>query len=152
MTKILVGSRAFFSGIEGFKTGNRNFIKLVTNNALLRIESKLSVHGNIIYRVLREPAAVMVQKALDSGNGLLLGNFLVPAFAKEIGLTIDDLKKLQPLASKLNGKHNYQAVILSHYIANGSFSLSDEQRTEAYNAYLSARSNPDPDNQTGKTE
>ena len=139
MTKILVGSRAFFSGLEGFKSDNRNFVKLVTNSAPLRIESKLSIHGNIFYRLLREPAAVMVQKALESGNGLLLGNFLVPAFAKEIGLTIDDLKKLQPLASKLNDKHKYQAGILSHYIANGSFSLTDEQRAEAYNAYISVR-------------
>lgn len=139
MTKILVGSRAFFGGVNGFKSDNRNFVKLVTNSAPLRIESKLSVHGNIIYRLLREPASVMVQKAIESGNGLLFGNFLVPAFAKEIGLTIDDLKKLQPLVSKLSSKHNYQAVILSHYIANGSFSLSDEQRNEAYNAYISAR-------------
>lgn len=139
MTRFLVGSRAFFSGLEGFSSDNRNFVKLVTNSAPLRIESKLSVHGNIVYRLLREPASVMVQKAVESGNGLLLGNFLVPAFAKEIGLTIDDLKKLQPLLSALGNRHSYQAVIYNCYLTNGSFSLTNEQRTEAYKTYLSAR-------------
>lgn len=139
MTKILVGSRAFFGGVNGFKSDNRNFVKLVTNSAPLRIESKLSVHGNIIYRLLREPASVMVQKAIESGNGLLFGNFIVPAFAKEIGLSIDDLKKLQPLLSALNQKHSYQSVIYNYYLANGSFTLTDEQRAEAYSVYMAAR-------------
>lgn len=139
MTNILVGSRAFFSGVDGFKSDNRNFIKFVTNRAPLRMESKLSVHGNIVYRLLREPASVMIQKAIESGNGLLFGNFLVPAFAKEIGLTIDELKKLHPLATVLDSKHRYQTIIFNYYLENGAFSLTDEQRAEAYDAYLSAR-------------
>ena len=81
----------------------------------------------------------MIQKAIESGNGLLFGNFLVPAFAKEIGLTIDELKKLQPLAAALDSKHHYQTIIFNYYLENGAFSLTDEQRAEAYDAYLSAR-------------
>lgn len=139
MNHILVGSRAFFRGIEGFKSDNRNFTKLVSNSAPLRIESKLSIHGNIVYRVMREPVAEMLQKAIDSGNGLLLGNFLVPAFATRIGLTVEDLPILQPLVDKLDDKHRYQAVIFNSYIANNAFTLTEEQKEEAYKVYLSAR-------------
>ncbi len=137
--RILVGSRAFFSGIEGFKTDNRNFIKLVTNKAALQVESKLSIHSNITYRMLREHATLMVDKAVESNNALLLGNFLVPQVAKEIGLTIQHLKDLLPLADSLPAKLAYQSIILQAYIENGSFSLSAEQRANAYAAYCSAR-------------
>ncbi len=137
--RILVGSRAFFSGIEGFKTDNRNFIKLVNNSAALQVESKLSIHSNITYRMLREHATLMVDKAVESNNALLLGNFLVPQVAKEIGLTIQHLKDLLPLADHLPAKLAYQSIILQAYIENGSFSLSAEQRANAYAAYCSAR-------------
>ncbi len=137
--RILVGSRAFFSGIDGFNTDNRNFIKLVHTNAALLPESKLSIHGNITYRMLREPASSMVAKVVESDNALLLGNFLVPQVAKEIGLSVSQLDTLLPLAAKLPAKLAYQSVILQGYITNGSFTLTAEQREAAYAAYCSAR-------------
>lgn len=137
--RFLVGSRAFFSGIDGFNSDNRNFLKLVENQSALNVESKLSIHSNITYRLLREPARQMIERVAESGNALLVGNFLVPKVAKAIGATVADLQPLEPLLENLQDKHKYQAVIFRAYQANGSFSLTDEQRQEAYEAYCQSR-------------
>lgn len=138
-TRFLVGSRAFFSGIDGFKSDNRNFLKLVENQSALNVESKLSIHSNITYRLLREPARQMIERVAKSGNALLVGNFLVPKVARAIGATVADLQPLEPLLENLQDKHKYQAVIFRAYQASGSFSLTDEQRQEAYEAYCQSR-------------
>ena len=64
-----------------------------------------------------------------------LGKFLVPAFVEAIGFTIEDLKKLQPLADNLDDKHKYEKVIYDSYIQNNDFTLTDEQLQKAYLEY-----------------
>ena len=56
-----------------------------------------------------------------------LGKFLVPTFVEAIGFTIEDLKKLQPLADNLDDKRKYEKVIYDSYIQNNDFALTDEQ-------------------------
>ena len=64
-----------------------------------------------------------------------LGKFLVPEFARELGMDINDLERLRPLAEKLDEKHLYENVIYDAYIENGCWGLTDEQRIEAYRIY-----------------
>lgn len=64
-----------------------------------------------------------------------LGKFLVPTFIEAIGFTIDDLKKLQPLADNLDDKHKYEKVIYDSYIQNNDFTLTDKQLQKAYLEY-----------------
>lgn len=64
-----------------------------------------------------------------------LGKFLIPTFIEAIGFTIEDLKKLQPLADNLDVKHKYEKVIYYSYIENGEFKLTDEQLQKAYLEY-----------------
>ncbi len=68
-----------------------------------------------------------------------LGKFLVPGFVQEIGFTIEHLKALKPLAEKLDERHRYEKVIYDSYIENGSFELTEEQRSKAYEQYKLAR-------------
>lgn len=68
-----------------------------------------------------------------------IGKFLVPEFVQEIGFTIEHLKKLKPLAEKLDGRHKYEKVIYDAYIENGAFKLTEEQRSKAYEQYKLAR-------------
>lgn len=64
-----------------------------------------------------------------------LGKFLIPTFIEAIGFTIEDLKKLQPLADNLDDKHKYEKVIYDSYIQNNDFTLTDEQLQKAYLEY-----------------
>lgn len=64
-----------------------------------------------------------------------LGKFLIPTFIEAIGFTIEDLKKLQPLADNLDDKHKYEKVIYDSYIQNNDFILTDEQLQKAYLEY-----------------
>ncbi len=56
-----------------------------------------------------------------------IGKFLVPEFIKEFNLSIDDLKKLEPIVAKLDDKHKYEEVIFRSYLENNDFILTDEQ-------------------------
>jgi hypothetical protein len=71
----------------------------------------------------------------ENVSGILLGKFLVPDFAKEIDLTIEDLKCLSHLLEKLDEKHTYEKIIFNSYLENGDFYLTDEQRNRAYEEY-----------------
>ena len=71
--------------------------------------------------------------------GMFIGKFLVPDFAKEIGLTIEDLKELEFLTNNLDERHLYEKIIYDSYIENGDFVLTDEQRLKAYNEYKRLR-------------
>jgi hypothetical protein len=80
-----------------------------------------------------------VKITLDCNLPMAIGKFLVPEFNKEIGFTIDHLKQLFPLVSKLDNKHLYEKVIYNAYIENGDFILNDEQLNAAYKTYMLAR-------------
>ena len=81
----------------------------------------------------------MIQRTLDNGDALLIGKFLVPEVAQTIGLTIDDLCRLEPLLDKLDDNHQYETVIFNAYKENGSFTMTANQLKQAYKAYQQAR-------------
>ena len=68
-----------------------------------------------------------------------IGKFLVPEFIKEFKLSIDDLKRLEPIIIKLDDKHKYEEVIYNSYIENNAFYLTDKQLKNAYEIYLKYR-------------
>ena len=68
-----------------------------------------------------------------------IGKFLVPEFIKEFKLSIDDLKKLEPIVAKLDDKHKYEEVIFRSYLENNDFILTNEQREEAFRIYNNSR-------------
>jgi len=67
------------------------------------------------------------------------GKYIIPEFAEYIGLTIDDLPRLQLLLAKLDKQHLYQQVIYNAYLENGDFTLTPDQREAAYESYKAAR-------------
>ena len=70
---------------------------------------------------------------------MVIGKFLVPEFCAEIGFTIEDLPRLEPLLAKLDEKHKYEEIIYNAYIENNAFVLTDEQRAAAYESYKVSR-------------
>lgn len=76
-----------------------------------------------------------VEYTLNSKLPMEIGKFLVPEVAEYLGFTIEHLKRLKPVADRLDEKHEYEKVIFNSYIMNNAFTLTDEQRLEAYELY-----------------
>lgn len=139
MKRILVGSRAFFSGMDGFRSKDHDYLELVENPTAFKWRREQSLRGVCTFQFKKEPPADMVRRTLDCGDALLVGKFLVPEVAQAIGATVVDILPLETLLPKLDEKHEYVAVIFAAVKQNGSFELTDEQRAAAYEAYRQAR-------------
>lgn len=139
MKQILVGSRAFFSGIEGFRSNDTNFLVLVENPTDFQWRREQTLRGISMFHYRQETPARMVQRTLDNGNPLLAGKFLVPEVAQAIDATVDDILPLEPLFAGLDDRHRYEAVIFNAYKQNGTFTLTEQQLQDAYASYCNAR-------------
>lgn len=137
--RILVGSRAFFAGLDGFKPKDHDYLELVENPTRFKYCKEMSLRGTCFFQYKKEPAAQMVARAVENGTAIQLGKFLVPEVAEAIGATVNDILPLEVLLPKLDSKHQYQAIIFNAYKKNGSFTLTDEQRQAAFASYLEAR-------------
>ncbi len=147
MKQILVGSRAFFSGMKGFQSKDRDFLILVEKPQGFNWRREQSVRGICTFEYKLGTPAEMVAKTLEVGAPLLIGKFLVPEVADVLGATVDDILPLETLLPKLDDKHQYEAVIFNAIKTNGSFTLTEEQRKEAFKVYKAARKS---DNDSGK--
>lgn len=139
--EIIVGSSAFFGGMKDFQS--KDVDKLCVLNAFPFSDKTNVFHTQndkddyILYRNMGKEG--YIKDALDSGEPLRLGKFLVPEFVEYVGLKINDLKRLSPLVSKLDYAHEYERVIFQAYLENGRFELTSEQRELAYAKYKQYR-------------
>jgi hypothetical protein len=56
-----------------------------------------------------------------------------------IGFTIEDLKLFEEAFNHIDDKHSYEKKIYDSYIENEGFTLTKEQRDEAYQIYKEKR-------------
>lgn len=144
---ILVGSAAFFSDYPDFKPHDLDYISVVEENPFPfmgeKVWSRLIVQGNgqdLVY-VKKQPKEKLLEQQVSMTDlPMNVGKFLVPAFINLIGLTIEDLPRLQPLIDQLDARHEYEKIIYDAYLYNGNFTLTQQQRDAAYNSYKAARS------------
>lgn len=134
-----VGSRAFFSDMPDFRSKDSDILVLMDEPAGFQWRREQQLRGVSTFRYKREPIAQMIQRTLDADDPLMVGKFLVPEVAAELGVSAADILPLQPLVSKLDDKHKYYAVIFNAYQANGLFTLTQAQRDAAYQLYTEAR-------------
>jgi hypothetical protein len=137
--KILVGSSVFFNEIEGFQSKDRDYVILVEKPVGYDFVRQTTSSKACIFEWRKMSPERFVEYSLRRGPAMQLGKFLVPEFVQEIGFTIEHLKALKPLAEKLDERHKYEKVIYDSYIENGSFELTEEQRSKAYEQYKLAR-------------
>lgn len=139
--KIIIGSRAFFDGMPEFTSKDTNTLVWTSNPKGFTNYRQTSISGQHIIEWRAMPKSELLAHATrDKANGLEFGKFIVPEFAELVGLTIDDLKRLRDYyANKINDKQRYQLAICDAYIVNNAFTLTDEQREEAYAIYVQAR-------------
>ncbi len=141
--KILVGSRAFFSKCPNFHSKDTDYLVLVEKGDGFQFVRQISMAKSCIFEFVRKPKQELIDYALHHGAPMQVGKFLVKEVAKELGLTVDDLKQLKPLINKLDAKHEYERIIFDYITENGSWDISEEVRDAAYEAYKATR--PDKD-------
>lgn len=139
MDKIEVGSNAFFKGMEDFRSKDRDFLVLVDNPVGFNFRKETSLRGVDTFEYKNMSADEFITKTLEYKDALSVGKFLVKDFATAIGLKVSQLKKLSPLVEKLDEKHQYEKIIFDAIVKSGSWDLTDEVRTQAFESYKESR-------------
>ena len=144
MNRFLVGSNVFFKGyFEDFVSKDIDTLLLDDNPKGYRNVRQFHLKDKCIFQWRRMDKNEFINVSLERGLGMELGKFLVPEFARELEMNIDDLERLRPLAEKLDDRHLYEKVIYDAYIENGCWGLTDEQRIEAYRIYNECKEEKD---------
>lgn len=136
---MLVGSNVFFKDIEGFTSKDTDILEFVDNPTDFKIIRQFKFSNKCIFQWKKMDINELINITLSRNFPMEIGKFLVPEFINEFHLSIDDLKKLQPLVDILDDKHKYEKVIYDSYLSNNDFYLTDEQLQKAYNEYKKYR-------------
>jgi hypothetical protein len=140
MERIQVGSRAFFSGIEGFHPHDSDYVEIVEPKDVDFYYKNVFKEGkDCIFQVVRRPKEKRLEWAVKYERPMSLCMFLVPEFCQVFGITIADLETLRPLRDRMDRRHTYLTVIYDAYIENGSMTLTDQQRQAAFEEYKKER-------------
>lgn len=144
MNRFLVGSNVFFRGyFEDFESKDIDLLILEDEPRGYENVRQFHFKDRCIFQWRRMKKDEFIDLSLERGLGMELGKFLVPEFARELEMDINDLEKLRPLAEKLDEKHLYEKVIYDAYVENGCWALTEEQRIEAYRIYKECKEEKD---------
>ena len=142
-TEYIVGSNAFFAGMDGFSPKDNDRLILVDDASEcglpITTHSEMRLKGNCYFFYKRLSKDEMINNCIKSKDPIVVGKFLVPSVARDIGLTIDDLRRLEDIITLLDEAHRYEGVIFHAYLENKDFVLTEEQRREAFNTYRNNR-------------
>ena len=136
---MLVGSTVFFKDIEGFTSKDIDILEFVDNPTDFKNVRQFKFPNKCVFQWRKMPIDELIDITLFRNFPMEIGKFLVPEFIKEFKLSIDDLKRLEPIIAKLDDKHKYEEVIYNSYIKNNDFYLTDKQLKNAYEIYLKYR-------------
>lgn len=137
MDKILVGSASFFKGMEGYN-GKDNFIKVIDEPR--EGSSKWwSKRGEDTFEWVRHGKEAQLRKLMSTGVVKRVAALLTPELAMVFGVTVEDIRDLEYIWNKCEGKTAYYKVIADAYIENGVFVLTEEQKAHAFEVYKEAR-------------
>ena len=135
--RFITGSNAFFTKFDDFKS--KDIDVLIIDDKPTEYKDYRQIHltkGKCVFEWRNMSSDEFINFALEHQNPpMQMIKFLTPDFIKHINLTIDQLKKLQPLVDNLDEKHSYAKIIYDAYISNNSFTLTDDQLKEAYEEY-----------------
>ena len=139
--KFTIGSEVFFNGMPGFSPKDSDVLYVMegwdSSNDVMNLRKG---DGRDLFFVPDWDKERMIESTLRSGVPMRAGKFLVPKYASYIGMTVSDLRRLEPLMDSMDEKHSYEKVIYDSYIENGDFVLTDSQRESAYVRYVKERS------------
>lgn len=140
---MIVGSNAFFKGMEGFNPKDIDILEFVDNPIGFKNYRQIAFDNKCVFQWRTMPVDEMIKIHLENNTPMEMAKFLVPEFISKMNLTIDKLKKLQPLVDSMDKNHEYLKVIYDAYVDNNAFYLSEEQLNNAYKVYLKYRNGND---------
>lgn len=130
------GSSIFFSHFKDFKPHDYDELGILDKPLFGEKILRLTKDGKDTFLMFNYGK----EKLIELCNvPMAICKFLSPEFAEYIDLTIDDLKKLNELSTRMDDKHYYLKMIYDFYIENNGFYLTDEQLNLAYQEYKSKR-------------
>ena len=136
---MLVGSNVFFKDIEGFTSKDIDILEFVDDPTDFKNVRQFKFPNKCVFQWRKMPIDELIDMTVSRNFPMEIGKFLVPEFIKEFKLSIDDLKRLEPIIAKLDDKHKYEEVIYNSYIKNNAFYLTDKQLKNAYELYVKYR-------------
>lgn len=143
MKRILAGSRAFFSNIDGFTPHDRDEVVICDEGEhhgfLVKRFFKSDDGQGCEFHIARVPKERLIKWEVRRGKAMSLGHYLLPEFCAEYGITLEDFEQLQPLRERLDHLHEYVGMIYDYYLQNEAMSLTDEQLMAVYNEYKKER-------------
>lgn len=136
---MLVGSKAFFENVKGFNSKDTDILELVDNPTDFKYLRQFRFKDKCVFQWRNMPVDEFIDAELLMNVPMSICKFLCPEFIKLKGLTIEQLKRLQPLVDNMDEKHMYLKTIYDFYIANNDFTLTEQQLNDAYKMYLKYR-------------
>lgn len=138
-----VGSCAFFEEMPGFCPSDVDEVEFEEDPKLYRnfMQFRKTDKKRCLFKWRKMTADEFVDYTINTSLPMEIGKFLVPEVAEYIGFTIEHLRKLKPVADRLDSKHGYEKIIYDAYIRNNGFTLTQEDRNCAYAEYLKPREN-----------
>lgn len=140
IAKFTIGSHYFFDGMKNFSPKDKDVLIIVDhwfpkNTNVLNFKDK---NGNDVFLYKNMDKNEFIEDTLNSNVPMRCGKFLVKEFSEYIGLTIDDLKKLDTMFQQFqenDPKHLYEKYIYQYYIENGNFEMTQEQLQKVFEIY-----------------
>lgn len=139
MKKYLMGSKYFFDCYKDFKSHDVDYLVFEDYPEDYKNVKNIRGNGQDIFYWRKMKPKEFIDHTLTSGTPMQIGKFLIPEINEELGFTIDDLRKLEPLIKNLDEKHRYESIIFYSYLENDEFSLTGEQLNNAYKEYKKSR-------------
>lgn len=139
--RIAVGSQVFFSDYEDYESHDRDFVEFQDepeefHKFMIKRENGEEV---FYYKTMTKEEFIETELVHCRRIKMAACKFLVPELVEFLGFTIEDLKLFEDAFNRIDNKHLYAKKIYDFYIDNGDFTLTQEQRDEAYQIYKEKR-------------
>ena len=142
MKTFKIGSRAFFENLPDYKEHDCDVLMVLDKWPSEIADTRFSCRATkcdafFMKQMTKEE---YIAETLETEDTKRVFYYMVPEFAQFVGLTIDDLKLVEPVVRKLeNTRHKWYINVYEAYVANNGFFLTDEQREVAYKVFKSTR-------------
>ena len=134
----IVGSNAFFDGMDGFCSEDKDYVHLL-DDWFLQSQALMLRKDSSDRFLYPNKGLELIDDCVLQNDPLTAGKFLVPKFCEYIGATVNDIKKLENLFFALDDKHKYETYIYECYVENGGIWLTEKQRMKAFEIYRQYR-------------
>ena len=134
-----MGSTYFFGKYKDFKSKDYDDLCIMDKFIFPGNVMNMKLNGKDVFLFRNMPKQGYIDDLLNSGVSMKAGKFLIPEFNEFIGFTIDDLKSIIHIFDSMDSNHSYEKLIANAYLENGSFTLTNQQRYNAYREYKKTR-------------